>query len=193
MARIGILGGNFNPPHYGHLLAAKQAREKLRLGAVWLMPCFKHSVKRSGFQASTAQRLEMTRLACQGVRGVKASDFEIRLGEKSGKPTYTRETLLELKRAYPNHEFFWIIGADLVKQIPRWRNAEGLTRLAKFVVIPRPGFKAKRVSGFIFLKNCVESRASSKEIRARLRRGASVAGLVPEKVALYIKRKGLYI
>ena len=137
--RIGILGGTFNPIHFGHLLIAQDAMEQLRLDRVKFIPSAQPPHKRYEGNATAAQRLAMIRLAVRGNPRFEVDDIEIRRGGTS----YTVDTLAELRRRHPSARFWFIIGADSLRELHRWREVERLVRMCAFVTVARPGFQAR--------------------------------------------------
>ncbi len=117
--KIGVFGGSFNPPHWGHLLVIQQILDARIVDEIWLMPCYLHSEKRSAL-APARDRLAMLKLLVHGIKRVKISDFELH----ENKVSYTQETLLALKKKFPQHELYWINGRDLMKRVPHSKNAE---------------------------------------------------------------------
>jgi nicotinate-nucleotide adenylyltransferase len=185
--RIGILGGSFDPPHFGHLLVARQTLETMNLDQVWLMPYYAHAWDTSISPAS--DRLAMTRLI--EADGILTSDIEI----KSGQKNYFIDTTRILKKQY-SHDFYWIVGTDIVPEYNRWKEPESLIKEAKFLVFPRNGYPAsdKMPSCFqlITSRDLVVSNISSTRVRFRLTKGLSVSGLISEAVLGYINAHGLY-
>ena len=116
MARIGIMGGTFDPIHNGHLQLGRQAREEYHLEQVWFMPSGQPPHKKDHAVTDAWTRLEMVRLAIAGQKGFSLSDFEIR---RPGN-TYTAQTLKLLSEAYPENLFYFIIGADSLYDIEKW-------------------------------------------------------------------------
>lgn len=185
--KIGILGGSFDPPHFGHLLLARQTREIVGLDEVWLMPYFAHNWDTTVSPAH--DRLAMARLIEEPE--IKASDEEIRQQTKS----YTIDTVRRLKAKHL-HQFYWIVGSDVVGEFNRWKDHDVLTREVQFLVFPRHGHPVSSAlpQGFTLVSSpdLVTSNISSTIIRKRLQRGHSVIGLIPERVLAYIKEHKLY-
>ncbi|MEM4255165.1 MAG: nicotinate (nicotinamide) nucleotide adenylyltransferase [Candidatus Norongarragalinales archaeon] len=198
MKRIAILGGSFNPPHYGHLTVAKGVLENFDCDEVWLMPCFKQAEGKKIEKAK--HRLAMVRLALKNAglsKRIKTSGFEMKLRRKN----YTADTVEKLQKRFPSTQFYWIFGSELVKDFPKWGKWEKLRKLLPLVIYPRPGFKkpSRKFSSslgakLVFLPHSVrKSKVSSTQARAF----ASVASpklkmLVPRNVFNYIKKHGLY-
>ncbi len=185
--KIGILGGSFDPPHFGHLLVARQTKEILGLDEIWLMPYFAHNWDTT--VSASRDRLAMARLIEEPA--ITVSDEEIHLQAKS----YTIETVQRLKAKYA-HEFYWIVGSDIVREFYRWKDHEILAREVKFLVFPRNGhpISSSLPTSFTQVRSpdLVTSNISSTIIRKRLHRGHSVIGLVPERVLAYIHQHKLY-
>ncbi len=139
--RIGLLGGSFNPAHEGHLHVAELALRALRLDEVWLMVSPGNPLKPARGMAPFAQRLASARRVADG-RRVKASDIEARLGTR-----YTRDTLAELARRFPLVRFVFLIGADNLVQLPRWRGWERMVARTPIAVLPRPGWTRRALVG----------------------------------------------
>jgi len=185
--KIGILGGSFDPPHFGHLLLARQTREITGLDEVWCMPYFAHNWDTT--VSAAADRLAMARLIEEP--GITVSDEEVRQKSKS----YTIDTVRRLKAKYPR-EFYWIVGSDIVGEFDRWKDHEALAREVQFLVFPRNGYPIPSTlpEGFtpVSSPDLVTSNISSTIIRKRIARGHSVVGLVPENVLAYIVKHTLY-
>ena len=181
--RLGIMGGTFDPIHYGHLVTAEQARESLDLDAVLFMP--------AGSPA-------MTVLATAANPAFLASRFEI---DRPGV-TYTADTLHALRDFYPPQvKLYFITGADAIIDIVTWHDAERIAELATFIAATRPGFdidtaRARiKESGLPFDVRYIQIPAlaiSSTNIRKRVARGMSVRYLTSESVLGYIRKRRLY-
>jgi len=190
-ARIGLLGGTFNPIHVGHLLIAQDAMEALDLDRVKFIPAATPPHKPLDRNISGTHRLRMVRLAIRGCPRFEADNIEVRRGGAS----YSVETVTELKRCNPGTEFVFIIGADSLEELPCWRDIKRLAKLCAFAVVARPGFAPRVPKGLGLRCRFVEGHLceiASRDIRARLARGESVRWLVPEAVLRYIRRQRLY-
>ena len=176
MIRTGIFGGSFNPIHNGHIILARQQKERAGLDEVWLMVSPQNPLKQHAGLLADEARMEMARKAVEGEAGIVASDYEMQLP----RPSYTWNTLQALSRDYPDREFVLMIGGDNWELFDRWYRAEDIRRHYEIVVYTRtPGDP-----GFIDI--------SSTEIRRRIREGLSIGELVPAAVADIIKEKGYY-
>jgi nicotinate-nucleotide adenylyltransferase len=211
-ARVGVLGGTFNPIHCGHLAAARAAQDALAIGRMLFVPSHAPPHRPDSLLASGYHRLQMTALAVAGVPEWQASDVEL----VRGGPSYTYDTLITLRRQEPASQFFFVIGADAFADIAAWRHYPELLELAHFVVIARTGTSfdelraglpalAPRMvhpekaaggalppSPSIFLVNAATPDVSSTEIRRRIAAGAPIDGLVPDAVAAYVAEHRLY-
>lgn len=140
--KIGIFGGSFDPIHAGHVSLAKYVLDHTDLDEVWLMVSPLNPLKPQGYVATDEERLDMARLAVEGIPGIRVSDFEFHLPI----PSYTYKTLTELKKAYPDHEFHLIIGGDNWANFNRWRNPEEILSEFGIIVYPRPGQSLEALS-----------------------------------------------
>ena len=131
--KIGIYGGSFNPVHFGHVGLAKWVIENTDLDELWLLVSPNNPLKSAKILAPEQQRLEGVRQAIQDIPGLVASDFEFSLP----RPSYTANTLRELQRAYPEHEFTLIIGEDNIAIFDQWREYEYILQNFRIFVYPR--------------------------------------------------------
>src|SRR5713101_8341490 len=191
MERIGLFGGSFDPVHYGHLLVAQAAYEELELSRLFFIPAAQSPFKPESNPAPAAARLRLLRLALAGQSQYEVDEQEIRRGGMS----FTIETVRDYVARYPGTELFYLIGADQVEQLEKWRSAEELARLVQFAVIPRSGatmvterppFRLRMLQGF-------PVGIASSQIRARVRAGLPIQPLVPAAVAEAIRNSRLYL
>ena len=208
MTRIGILGGTFDPIHDGHLAVAAAARSALGLETVQLAPA-RVPPHRTGPLVSIYHRFAMVALAAESDASLMACD----LGLDSAEPSYTGSLLDAFEQAgHPASQMVFIIGADAFADIATWRYYPAILDRCHFAVVSRPGLSVTALparlpalagrftepaTGWpdrprIFLIDSPTPDVSSTEIRARARTGASLEGLVPEPVARYVRRHGLY-
>ncbi len=188
--RIGLLGGSFDPPHNGHLLAAGDAFEALLLDHVVFIPAAVQPFKTGQDVAPSADRLAMVTRLVDGEARFDVSAMEIDRGGLS----YTVDTLSTLSRERPAAELFWLIGADVLRSFAKWREPERIAELATVVVLQRRG-DAPDLAMIPGTPRIVTSRRidiSSTEIRQRVRDGKSIRGFVPDAVADYIASARLY-
>ncbi len=135
MMRIGILGGTFDPIHHGHTGPAEQVKQSLDLDQIWLMPNHIPPHKEST-HVTSAQRLAMVELVCQQHKGFHLCDIEA----QRSTPSYTSDTLAELKALYPNSELFFIMGMDSFNQLHLWHQWQNIFNFAHIIVCQRPGW-----------------------------------------------------
>lgn len=186
MERIGILGGTFDPPHIGHLIIAEEARIALQLKEVWFIPSYEPPHKEKA-QTSTKNRLDMLQMSTDDNEFFKINKIEI---DRAGK-SYTIDTITELKKHYPNYEFHFIIGADMVEYLPHWKSIDQLLSLLNFVGVNRPGYQLQTTYPITFI-DVPMVHVSSTFIRDRLNNGKTAQYLVTPSVHHYIKEKCLY-
>jgi nicotinate-nucleotide adenylyltransferase len=197
----GLLGGTFNPVHEGHLALAREARRAFGLEEVWLIPGAVPPHKTMDGLASNADRLAMLRLAAADEPGgwLKVSDIEMRLPP----PSWTLRTLVALRAEHPGRRFAFIIGGDTLAQLHTWHEPLRVLELARFVTLARAGYGKPEPAGIRLpppwperlladYREAALPDVSSSGIRARLARGESIDGLVPEPAILYIRAHQVY-
>jgi len=193
--RVGILGGTFDPVHVAHLRLAEEAREALALDEILFMPA--GDPWRKGARAITAaeHRLAMLRLAVEDNEDFGVSDLELR---RPG-PTYTAETLAALSAERLDDEFWFIVGADALADLPNWHHPERIVEHALLAVAPREMQEANvaalnipGIAGRIVTFPMTRLDISATEVRARVAAGRSIRYLVPPAVERYIVEHGLY-
>ena len=187
MKRIGILGGTFNPPHTGHLMIANEVRYALQLDEVWLMPAAVPPHKIATGDATAEQRLQMVKLAADEVEGLRASSFEIERGGVS----FTYDTMSQLILDEPDVHFHFIIGGDMIDQLPTWYRIEDLLDIVTFIGVKRPG--ADNASAIpVQLVETPQLDLSSTLIRQRFVEEGTVQLLIPLAVEAYMREERLY-
>jgi nicotinate-nucleotide adenylyltransferase len=139
--RVGLLGGSFNPAHDGHRHVAALAQRRLRLDQVWLLVSPGNPLKPRDGMAPLAVRLAGARSIADG-RRVLATAIEAMLGTR-----FTIDTLRLLLRRFPRVEFVWLMGADILLELPRWRRWEQMLRRIPVAVLPRPGYTRRALAG----------------------------------------------
>jgi nicotinate-nucleotide adenylyltransferase len=197
LARIGIFGGTFSPPHVGHLACADAALSRLGLDRVLLMPVARPPHKEATEDPGPEHRLAMCRLATAGDERVGVSELEI----QRGGPSYTVDTLRALHEASPQDELTFVAGGDMAASLPGWREPEEVLRLARFAVAEREGTDRAEVERalaglegrdrLVFFE-MPRVEVSSSAIRRGIAAGRPVRDLVPDAVARYIDEHGLY-
>ncbi len=197
--RLGVFGGTFDPIHYGHLVAAEEVRYRLRLDKVLFVPAGMPPHKLDHDITPTRHRLAMLELAIASNPGFALSRVDI---DRHG-PCYTVDTLALLHEEYgPGTELFFLMGMDSLADLLTWKDPERLIRLARIVVVGRPGFQAdvdeldKVLPGAaerICIVDTPLMEVSSSDIRQRVREGAPIRYQVPEAVEAYIREHRLYL
>lgn len=198
MARLGILGGTFNPPHIGHLVCAQSAREQLGLDCVTLLPAARPPHKVVHDDPGIEVRVELCRLAAAGEPGLEVSELEAR---RPG-PSYTVDTLQAIHDEHPEHDLTLIVGGDMAASLGSWREPERLLSLARLAVAERAGAERTAVESALGELPAAGARVdffamprldvSSSDLRARAAAGRSLRHLVPGAVADAIVEQGLY-
>ena len=193
--RIGILGGTFDPIHYGHLRAAAEARAGQRLDRVLFVPANRSPLKGVA-QASAAHRVAMVGLAIHDSLGFALSTVDV----DRPAPSYAVDTVAALRRQWPEAAFVFLIGADQLAELPQWRGPEKLLELASIVALTRPGVaRAAAPRGLpaaardrITWQEIPPVDISASSIRERAAAGRSLRCLTPPAVVAYIERHGIY-
>lgn len=198
MARIGILGGSFNPPHLAHLVCASEAAAQLDLDRVLLTPVATPPHKDAERDPGPRERLELCRLAIEGDARLRVCDLEV----LRGGPSYTVDTLRELHARTPEDDLTFIVGGDIALGLPSWHEPEAVLGLARLAVAERSGAGRDDVSalmadrfagapGPVFF-DMPRLDISSSLIRRRVAQGLPIRYLVPRSVAEHIARGRLY-
>lgn len=186
--RKAVLGGTFDPPHYGHLLVAKQVLEHVAdIDAVVLMPANTNPEKK--IFAPAKDRLAMTRYLEGDAIFVSTLDID------RGGVTYTKDTIKDLLSDKAN-SYRFIIGSDLVEQVTNWEGYRDFIQKMPFIVFPRPDYPIQTQDWKFHVvpsTNLLTANYSSTAIRERVRTGKSISGLVPEGVRQYILSHKLYV
>ena len=188
--RIGLLGGSFDPPHIGHLLAAGDVYDALALDRVVFIPAAVQPLKAGQAGAAGNQRLMMVERLIDGDPRFEASAVEIERGGLS----FTVDTLTILAARWPSAQLFWLVGADVLRSFAKWKEPDRIVELATVVVMERAG-ESTDLSAMPGQPCHVPTRRidiSSTEIRQRVREGKSIRGFVPDAVAEYIAAERLY-
>lgn len=195
--KIGLLGGTFDPPHFGHLSLAKSAKEQLGLDRVLFLPVGQPVHKADAAITAEAHRLAMLALALQD-----EPSYAIDLTDVHREPPHPTYSLLPLMQAaYPGAALWLILGADSLRDLHTWRNPQRIIDSCRLAVMPRPGVTLswdQLTALFPGIKTAVDmlagpaSSVSSTEIRRRLRDGEEVDPLLPTAVLSYISEHRLY-
>jgi nicotinate-nucleotide adenylyltransferase len=189
--RLGIFGGSFDPPHVGHLLAATDAFEALRLDKLIFVPASVQPLKAGHATATAPQRLAMVRLLVGEDERFGVDAVEI---ERAGL-SYTVDTLETFAHRFPNAERFFLVGEDAMTTFGAWREPQQILALARLAILRRAGATdgegSSHADGTIALSTRLVD-VSSTEIRERMRTRKSIRGFVPDSVAAFIERERLY-
>lgn len=187
---VGIFGGTFDPPHLGHLVAAQDACVTLSLDKFLFVPAAQPPHKVQARVSSAAVRLEMVRAAIADNPRFAVSTIEL---DRAG-PSYTVDTLRQLRTDFPQATLFLLIGVDQVKEFSTWREPDEVARLADIAMLTRGGEELSAQAGFV-RKSVPVTRLdiSSTLIRTRIAKHQPVRYLVPSAVHEIIRREGLYL
>jgi nicotinate-nucleotide adenylyltransferase len=194
-ARLGVMGGSFDPPHMAHLAIASEAFHALGLERVLFVPAAAPPHKGGGERTPAGTRLEMTSLAVDDDLRFTVSGIEIERGL-----VYTADTLSALDERYAGHELVFIIGSDSLLQLETWHAPEELLARCSLAVAPRPGDSPEAIAAAaarwgdyqVTLLDVPALAVSSSDIRARVAAHRPVRYLVPHRVEQYIQETGLY-
>lgn len=190
--KIGLMGGSFDPVHFGHLIAAQDALEQFQLERLLLVPAAQAPLKPNDVQSSPADRMVMLRDATEWDHRLEVSDYELGKGGVS----YTIDSVRHFRDRFPNDQLFWIIGGDQLPLLHRWKDIGELARMIEFIFLERPkhptrphpdipGLTLHRCDGHLI-------EISSSELRRRRQEGRSLNYFCPQKVIAYIEQQRLY-
>lgn len=206
--KIGILGGTFDPIHFGHIRPAQEVKQQLKLDEVWLMPNHIPPHK-LGTHVSSQARLAMAELIADELPCFKVCDIEA----KRDTPSYSAMTLTQLTKIYPQHEFYFIMGMDSFLSFTRWHEWQQLFGLCHLVVCKRPGWllddkdpmqkiltprlhdvarPLPAKSGKIFMVDITQQDISSTQVRQQLMQGIMPSAVLPTSIQEYIRHNRLY-
>jgi len=196
---LGILGGTFNPIHYGHIVAAECARDAYNLDRVLFVPAARPPHKDSVEVLDSNHRFQMVKMAVQDNPDFAVSALELeRLGF-----SYTVETIASYQQEFPGAKIFFIIGVDALLLISTWKDVERLATMCSFIVVTRPGYQlSKEKEHFSQIPSAVWEKIllvpipglfiSSSDIRQRVAKGQTIKYLLPPAVEEYIRKNDLY-
>lgn len=186
--KVGILGGTFNPPHIGHLIIADQVKDQLDLDKILFLPTAEpphSSVSKKTISADV--RVHMLDLAIGDHLDFDVELYEVEMGGKN----YTYNTMKALIDLYPAVDFYFIVGGDMIADLPTWYEIDKLVELVQFVGVNRPGFNVDSQYPIIMV-DVPLTNISSSTIRNKVKTNCSIKYLVPEDVRKYIALEGLY-
>lgn len=175
--KIALFGGSFNPPHQGHVEVAKSIIDSKKFDELWVLPCLAHAFQKA--LAPYPDRIAMCRLAFEPLSPkiiVKKTEEEIQ-----NTQGWSILTLRYLHQENPQHDFYWLMGSDLIQEKNRWKDFDEIEKITTLYPIPRAGIE---ISPF--------PNISSTEIRNKISKCESLADLVPKEVEVYIQARGLY-
>ena len=193
-ARIGIMGGTFDPIHHGYLVAASEVADRFQLDEVVFVPTGNPWQKAGRTITAAEDRYLMTVIATASNPRFSVSRVDI----DRGGPTYTMDTLRDLREQFPNAQLYFITGADALSSIMSWRDWEHMFELAEFVGVTRPGYELsedmfpEEIQRRVHLIEIPAMAISSTDCRERSGQGRPVWYLVPDGVVQYIGKNQLY-
>ncbi|MGX6961807.1 nicotinate-nucleotide adenylyltransferase [Vagococcus xieshaowenii] len=185
--RVGILGGSFNPVHYAHLMMIDQVHHQLGLDEVYLMPTNIPPHKEGKKTLDSKHRVAMLTSAVTDFPHIGIETIELERDQKS----YTFDTMMELQKRHPEVDYFFIIGGDMVEDLPNWYHIEELQQMVQFVAVRRPGYEVQSDYPLIWV-DIPQMDISSTTIRHNIATDCSVNFMLPTSVIDYIRKEGLY-
>ena len=185
--KVGLFGGSFNPIHKEHLGIIRHVLNKHIVDEVWILPCKIHAFNKALISAK--DRIEMIKIAIKGTDNSKICDIEL----KSRGKNYSVDTVKKLKRTY-KHQFYFIIGWDILEQIAKWYKHRQLFKEIEFIAFKRKNYRFKEVKDMKIacLIDWKEKNISSTIIRERVKKGRLIKELVHPKVEKYISKHRIY-
>lgn len=196
---VGVFGGTFDPIHNGHLVVAETVSHRLNLERIWFLPAGRPWLKSDRKISPAADRTEMVNLAIAGEPNYMLSTLET---DHPG-PSYTVDTISRIQEKLGlETPLFFIAGWDSITDLPKWKESQKLVKLCRIAAVPRPGASRPDIQTLnqiipgiaesVILLDEPNVNISSTEIRQRVAAGLPILGMVPEKVAVYIRERGLY-
>ena len=198
--KIGIMGGTFDPIHNGHLMLGEYAYREFQLDEIWFMPNSNPPHKASeSIESQTKNRVEMVEKAIQGIEYFTLQRYEV----DNTDVNYSYKTMQHFNQVYPEHEFYFIIGADSLFNMEKWVHPEILLKSCKMLAAYRDEkstdemlaqiqYLNKKYDAEIYLLNTPNVDISSSDIRRMIKEGITIQGLVPESVFQFIEEKQLF-
>ncbi|MCC6866648.1 MAG: nicotinate-nucleotide adenylyltransferase [Ignavibacteria bacterium] len=197
MRRIGVFGGTFDPVHNGHLIVAENVKDQMHLDTVLFIPSKIPPLKDKSLITEKLHRLNMLNIALENNSSFEISEIELQ--RSSEEPSYTVDTLLELRNVYASElvKFYLILGMDQLINLEKWKEPGKLFLLSEVIIINRPGYLIQQVENdygrqsiYVPVPNV---EISATDIRYRVQENRSIKYLVPDKVEEYIKKNKLYL
>jgi len=188
--KIGVLGGTFDPIHFGHFSLARSSYEELNLDKIILVPTNYPWLKKPLSLTESSHRIKMIELFIKNINWLELSNIDILRGGNS----YTKDTLEELKTIFSEEtKMYLIIGSDSLIDFPKWKDHKEILELAEIVVAKRPGFETnlKDLQEFNTLNSSMLN-ISSTIVRSNIKKGLSIDGLISLEVKNYINNNKLY-
>ncbi len=181
--RIGLLGGTFNPVHNGHLALARTALKELDLDEIWFLPVGNHPLKKEHKLLPFDLRMKLLGIVLSAEIGMKASTLD----SDQENLNFTDILLKKLFQKFPDHDFTFLAGMDIVDELPRWNNYTWLLKNVRFVVFTRPGEKHEKLDKLEYYSKIIfitmePVSISSTDIRRKIASGEKISGLVPEAI-----------
>jgi nicotinate-nucleotide adenylyltransferase len=191
--KVGVLGGTFNPPHVAHLIAAETVRDHLKLNKIIFIPAATPPHKLNVEIIPAEQRLQMVKLAIRSNPSFELSDVEL----KRNGPSYTVDTLVDLKNKFPKDDLYFLTGIDLLLEFHTWKSPDRILEICTLVAMNRPGFDLAKIDKDLLRKVELISvpalDISSTFIRRQVKAGKSIKYLVPFEVEKYIRESSIYV
>ena len=192
--KICIFGGTFDPPHLGHLLIAQTVCEAEEFDKIIFIPALKNPHKSNGISSSIADRWKMLKIAVEGNPHFDISDTEI----KRGGISYSIDTIRFIKKEYnlKKDELYFLIGSDILKNFPNWRDPKNILEECQVIVALRPGFKPSSVPTWILSEiqfaNIPRFELSATQIRKRWKENKTIRYMVTQPIWKFINKHSLY-
>ncbi|NPB04243.1 MAG: nicotinate (nicotinamide) nucleotide adenylyltransferase [Thermotogae bacterium] len=188
--KVALFGGRFDPPHFGHLILARDLYESGHFDTVRFLVNYDPPHKKA--EASFPHRVRMLEILTKNEEGLEVDAFE---GERAISPSYTYRVLKAYRKAHQNCDLYFVVGEDQLAQIRTWKNYQELPSLTRFVLLKRGTLRVPREIMEFFRPMVLTVRkldVSASEIRRRLKEGRSVRGLTSDEVIQYIQTHSLY-